>query len=398
MRTAAPTNTPYQNLQGIMVPASSVNPEFFFRLTRRLMFTVKNSVYSGLGSTDVFSLLQVGIYSAISIKLTGTVVVALPTGTAATTFAWPYGLIRNCRITANGQSNLINVPGWALKARDLMARGDLTDRGVPKAVGGASPGTTTFQGTMGMNTENWGLGQNVTAIPAATYNYNLNFFVPLAFDQVYLQGAIFAQTSATDLAIQLDWANATDLFTLTGTATAVVTCTVQIMPVAFSIPQAPDGNIVVPDLSVFHSLIAVRVASVVIGDNEVRLVGQGVGRQLLRIYWRVLNGAVPAPVPMNGTNFGQQLWRFGTNDTPEIFIDGSHLANMNERWFDADLATLQGIGCFDFAGDYAFRDSVDEGAATELRFLTNVTAAVTLAGSPAIEYVQESIFAGAAAA
>src|SRR5216684_3901817 len=223
MRTAAPTNTPYQNLQGIMVPASSVNPEFFFRLTRRLMFTVKNSVYSGLGSTDVFSLLQVGIYSAISIKLTGTVVVALPTGTAATTFAWPYGLIRNCRITANGQSNLINVPGWALKARDLMARGDLTDRGVPKAVGGASPGTTTFQGTMGMNTENWGLGQNVTAIPAATYNYNLNFFVPLAFDQVYLQGAIFAQTSATDLAIQLDWANATDLFTLTGTATAVVT-------------------------------------------------------------------------------------------------------------------------------------------------------------------------------
>jgi hypothetical protein len=389
------TQTPQVNLQGIYVPQSSVNPEMFFRMTRRLTVPAKTiGAYAGLGQTDTITMLQTGILSGISIKFSGSLVVALPTGTAATTFRWPYDLLRGVRFTANGQSNLVNCSGAHLKLRDIMGRGDLNDRGVVKGLSGASPGTQVNQGTLSLEEEAWGVGQSVTAIPAATYGVELNWFVPIAFDQLALTGAIFAQTSATDLLLQLDWANVTDLFTLTGTATATLTGSVVIEPTLYSIPVV-GGDVVVPDLSVFHSIIMSRLTGLGNGDNEVRLAGQGVGRQLLRLWWRTLSGAgVGAPLAMNATNYGQVGWRYGSNDTPEIYTDGRHLAYANERLYSTDIGKYYGFGCFDFASEHAFRDSVDEGSATELRLLLNLIGSTT----PAIEYVQETVFAGAAAA
>jgi hypothetical protein len=384
-------------MQGIEVPASSVNPQQFFSLTRRLTILEKQlAAFAGLGSTDTIPILQTGVLSGLRIQFSGQLVVALPTGTCATTGRWPYDLARAVRFTANGQSNLINCHGRHLKAREIMARGDFTDRGVIRGVGGASPGTSVQQGTMSQNTENWGVGSNVTAIAAATYPVELEWYVPVAFDDLSLTGAIFAQTSATDLFVAIDWAPLTDLFVLTGTATATLTGSVNVLATLYTIPQAPNGDIIIPDLSVFHSLIESRVATVANGDNEVRLAGQGVGKQLLRLFGNVWNGATTAPLPMNSTNFGNVLWRFGGNDTPEVFPNGNIHAHRVESLFDCDLCTLQGYFVHDFASENAFRDSVDEGTATELRFLLNIPNGVTLT-SPSIEYVQETVSIGAAA-
>jgi hypothetical protein len=390
----ATTQVPQANLQGIQVPQTSVNPQQFFARTRRLTIPAKTVTFAGFGLTENISMLQVGVLAGISIKFSGSLVIALPTGVAASTSRWPYDLLRAVRFTANGQSNLINVHGWALKARDIMGRGDLNDRGVSRGVGGASPGTATLQGTMSLSNENWGVGQNVTAIAASTYPVELQWYVPIAMDQLNLIGAVFAQTSSTDLALALDYANLADLFTLTLTATATLTGTFTIEPQIFSIPQGSDGEVVVPDLSVFHSLIEAR-ATIANGDNEIRLTGQGVGRQLMRLYWRSFNtvAAVLTPLPLNATNYGQIAWRFGTNDTPETVGDGKHLAELNERLFGNDFASVYGIGCWDWCSEHAFRDSVDEGAATELRLLLNIPAAVVLT-SPFTEYVQETVFAG----
>lgn len=393
----AATQTPQANLQGIYVPQSSVNPREFFARTRRLTVAAATRTFAGLGLTENISMLQTGILAGISIKFSGSLVVALPTGTVATTSRWPYDLLRAVRFTANGQSNLINCHGWALKARDIMGRGDLNDRGVSRGVGGASPGTATVQGTLSLSNESWGVGQNVTGVPAATYPVELEWYVPVAMDQLNLLGAIFAQTSSTDLLLALDYAQSSDLFAITGTATATLTGTVVVEPQVFSIPQGPDGDIVVPDLSVFHSLIETRQGTITNGDNEIRLAGQGVGRQLMRTFFRVWNGATPAPLPLNATNFGQIAWRFGTNDTPEVYTDGRHMAYMNERLFGNDFASVYGIGVWDFASEHAFRDSVDEGAATELRLLVNIPAGVTLTSAFA-EYVQETVFAGGSVA
>lgn len=394
----AATQARVQNLQGILVPETSINPKEFFLRTRRLWPIAKTlGSFAGFGNTENIPMLQTGILAGISIKVKGDVVVTLPTGTCATTSKWPYDLLKAVRFTANGQSNLINVSGEHLKARDIMMRGDLNDRGVSRGVGGASPGTATTQGTFSLNTDTWGVGRNVTGIAANTYTFELNYYVPVAFDLVSLTGAIFAQTTSTDLNLQIDYAPQSDLFTLTGTATATIgNFQMAVEPVLFSIPQGPDGNPIVPDLSSFHSIIMSPYKQMAVGDNEIRLVGQGVGRQMMRVWFRTVNGTTLTPLALNRTNYGNIAWRFGTNDTPEISNDGMHLAQMNERLFGSDLASVGGIGVWDFSSEYAFRDSVDQGAATELRLLVNIAAGVTLT-SPTFEYVQEILFPGSVA-
>jgi hypothetical protein len=384
-------------MQGIEVPRANVNARAFFAATRRLTFQQKGGSYAGLGQTDNVPVLQTGIISQLSLKVSGSVVVAVGTGAVATTARWPYDLVKATRLSANGQSNLINCSGGKLKAREMMARGDLTDRGVVAAVGGASPGTSRTQGTLSLASESWGLGSNVSAVPNGTYNFELCWTIPVAFDQVTLLGAIFAQTSATDLNLAIDWAASTDLFVLTGTATATVALTYVVTGTVYTIPGDGNGGVVVPDLSSFHSLIQTRYSALSNGDNEVRLSGQGVGRSLLRVFFQLYNGAPGVPLPLTSANFGQIGWRFGGNDTPEVVSDGQHKRYFDERLFSSDIGALHGYTCWDFASENALRDAVDEGLASELRLLINIGAGVTLA-TPFLEYVQETVFAGATGA
>src|SRR5437879_8970152 len=99
-----PSPVPTQVMQGIEVPASSINPQQFFALTRRLTILEKAlPAFAGLGSTDTIPILQTGVLSGISIQFSGQLVVTPGTGSVATTGRWPYDLIRACRFTANGQ-------------------------------------------------------------------------------------------------------------------------------------------------------------------------------------------------------------------------------------------------------------------------------------------------------
>src|SRR5260221_4879923 len=148
---------PTQVMQGIEVPASSIQPAEFFKLTRRLRFPEKTiAAFAGLGSTDNIPVLQTGIISGITLQFQGNLAVNLAAGTAATTGRWPYDLIRAVRLSANGQSNLINVHGGKLQSREIAAPGDLTDRGVSRGTGGAHPHTPGTPGTRTPNTRNRG--------------------------------------------------------------------------------------------------------------------------------------------------------------------------------------------------------------------------------------------------
>ena len=387
---------PVQTMQGIEVPASSINPELFFRLTRRLTVTQKTFSYAGLGLTDNVPILQTGIISGITINATGTLTTVLGGGTVASTAKWPYDLLKAAKFAANGQSNLINCGGSDLKVRELMARGDLSDRGVVKAIGGAHPGTATNQGTLSLEEESWGVGQNTTGIAAAAYGIDLEWYIPVAYDDLHLMGAILAQTSSTDLNLSLDWAPVADLFTLTGAATATLALTVVVSATLYTIPVAPNGSdVIVPDLSVFHSLISTRYSQVGNSTNEVRLSGQGVGRQLLRLWFRTFNGAPGAsvPLPVNATNYGAIGWRYGGNDTPETWCSGKAISYRAEKMFSCAFGKA-GIAVIDFCNENAFRDSIDMGTASELRFLADIPAGVVLT-SPYIQYVQETLSAGA---
>jgi hypothetical protein len=222
-----------------------------------------------------------------------------------------------------------------------------------------------------------------------------------------LTGAVFCQTLSTTLELDLDWANLTDLFTLTGSATAVFTPTITIEAEMFTIPSDGKGGMYLPNLSAFHSYIQNRAPnSIASGNNEITLAGQGVGRQLMRVLWRTQNGAAPAsivPIVPGGVtgggvtpNITQPYWRYGTNTTPETFLDGQDLRYMNERDYGVDIAQFAGYECIDFDRTWAFRDSVDEGSSTELRFGYTIGSGVSLT-TPFCEYSQDVILAGAAA-
>lgn len=387
--TPAPTAAPARYMQGIAVPAESVRPQEFFARTRRHIGMEKQFSYTGQPQETV-ELRKADILSGITIRFSGQVVVTPGGGTVATTARWPYDFLKAVKLSANGASNIINCSGLKLKARDLMKRSDLTDRGVAQTVAGVS----RTQGTLARASESWGVGSATTALAAGTYGIDLEWFVPVAEDEVDLAGAIFLATSSSDLTLQLDLATIPELFATTGAGTAAVTGNFQIVTTKFSIPIGSDGQIVVPDLSLFHSLIQSRTAgSIQTGENEVRLVGQGAGKSLLRVFYQLWNGAgtAAAPVAMTAANFGKQAWRYGNNETPDEFIDGTHLRIDQERRYNADLGALWGFGVHDFAHENAFRDVIDMGTTAELRLITNIQNTVALA-SPAVEYVTETVF------
>jgi hypothetical protein len=400
---------PSLTFQGIVVPGSSLNPKAFFAGTRRQYVLQKTlGAWQGFGNTDVIDTLRSGILSGYYVKLSGTLTVALNSGTCASTSRWPYYLLRSARFQANGQSNLINADGWFLRAREFMCNAQMTDRGVPEGIGGASPGTSRTQGTLAMNSESWGVGQNVSAIASGSYDVELSFYVPVAYEQKMLTGAVFCQTLSTTLELDLDWANLADLFVLTGAATVTFTPTVTVEAEMFTIPSDGQGGMYLPNLSAFHSYIGSRAPNAIaVGNNEITLAGQGVGRQLMRVLWRIQNGTGTAntvtpllPVTAGSAqnpNLTQPYWRYGTNTTPETWLDGQDLRYLNERDYGVDLAVWCGYQVIDFDRIWAFRDSVDEGSATELRFAETISSGVTLVAPTWLEYAQDVVLAGAAA-
>src|SRR3954471_13423136 len=105
--TTQPTGAPVRYMQGIAVPAESVNPSEFFARTRRHIQQEKALSYTGQ-SGDVVELRKSDILSSIQIRFTGTVTVTPGSGTVASTARWPYDFIKAARFTANGASNIIN--------------------------------------------------------------------------------------------------------------------------------------------------------------------------------------------------------------------------------------------------------------------------------------------------
>ncbi|MCU1489719.1 MAG: hypothetical protein JWM85_1124 [Acidimicrobiaceae bacterium] len=393
--TTSQGNLPQLTVQGIAVPQGIVDPQTFAKGTRRQRFQIGSPVanFAGFGNSDSIEARKSGILASMAVKFTGSLVVTPGTGTVATTSKWPLDLPKRIKVSVNGGSFIINASGAKLRARKFMAIPGLTDRGVPEFVGGASPGNNTTQGTLALGCDSWGVGQNVTGIPAGTYNVELVWDVPIAWDDVTLLGSLFLQTSATSVEVTVDWAPQTDLFALTGNAAVTLTGGWFAEANVYDIPQV-GGNVVLPDLSVYHTILQSNTGSVSQTANEIDFAGQGVGKSLQRVFGQIWNNTSPAPgspLAVNRTNYGALGWMYGGNQQPETWTDGSTMRADMEESYGVDFGPT-GFFCFDFAKYWSMRDSVNEGDATELRALLSVNAALT---NPRLELVQETIVSGA---
>jgi hypothetical protein len=381
------TTGPVRYMQGIAVPEESVRPGEFFARTRRRTFNEGSQTWGGFGGQNTWELKKSDIIAAAIVRFTGTLTTLKGTGTIASTSRWPYDMLKAVRFTANGASNVINASGLKLKVREYQKRGDANDRGVSQTVAGAS----VTQGTLSQSSESWGVGSNTTNLADGSYPVDLYWVVPIAEDEVDLSGAIFAATSSTDLTIQIDMETAANLFALTSNAAVTLTGNIQTTTIKYSIPLGSDGQIVVPDLSLFHSYIQSRTTQLGTGGNEVRLIGQGAGKTLLRTTFQTWNGSPSSPLAMTDTNYGEIAWRYGSNETPDDYLSGSVLRQINERTYNTDIGKVWGFGTIDFAAENAFRDAVDMGTTSDLRLLATIQSGVTLSNA-AFEYVQETIF------
>jgi hypothetical protein len=376
-------------MQGIAIPAAILDKNEFFRRTRRHTQQEKVVPFTlGTSTQDVVPLRKSDILSEVVLHITGQLTI---TGTTVNSLAaWPYNIIKNLKFTANGASQLISASGWTLRAREIAKDEGLNDRGVVQTIGG----TSRNQGTLALGCESWGVGSATPNLTAGNYAVDLVLVVPVAEDPYDLTGAIFLQSATADLTIEINWAQTADLFAV-NTGTVALTGNCQVLTTKQNIPVA-NGAIIVPDLSLFHSLVESREVALQNGENEVRITGQGAGKNVLRILYRHLNGNPAAPLPMTAANFGLQAWRYATAETPDQFVDGSHMRVAMERAYCSDLGGLAGYGVHEFA-KAGFRDLVDMGTTSELRLVTNILSSVTLS-SPKLDYAVESLYSAGQAA
>lgn len=382
----APAPNSMLKLQGQVVPAESVDPVAFFAQTRRQTNLEAALSFNGSQPTLTTELIKSDILAGIQVRFVGSITINIGTGGATSTFRWPYDLIANAQLAANGQTNLLSASGAKFKAREMMKAIELTDRGVAQTWGAAS----VTQGTLSQAAESWGIAPGAV-LASGTYNVDLNWYLPVAEDEVDLAGALFLQTSTNSVVLTLTPATIAQLVTLTGDATASISGTFQISAVRFDIPVA-NGHIIIPDLRVFHSFVQNQTQALSTGGaNRIPLPGQGIGKSLLRVFGQTWNGAPSAQLAVNDTTYGQIGWIYGAHNTPDVYASGGVIRHYNERWYNADIGRLHGFWSIDFARENAFRDVVDLGAVTDLSVLVGYPSGLVLT-NPVLEWVAETMF------
>lgn len=379
-------------IQGVQSTDVVVDPAAFYAATRRLRFPMRSAtVIAGLGSTDSTQLRQTGIITSLEIRVFGSITFGGTIAGTSMSYEYPLNLAKSIRLSANGQSNLVSARGLSIRALEFMTNPKLDDTGMGASFGGVA----TTSGTLKLPSDDWGtnagnsLNPGTTVAAAAVYSVDITYFVPVAADPVSLIGAIYAQSAATNLTLDIDWQTQAGLLTLGGSATVSTALSYQVTGRAFSIPNV-GGNYVVPDLSQFHQIAEFRQNGQGQGLNENLLPGTGTGRRLMRLYFNTYSGSPQVPLAMNSTNYGQVGWAYGGNDVPESYPNGTALRAENIRVTGVDLGGNWGIGLWDFASQFALRDVVDESATSDLRAQIGLAAAPTNGAS---QIVQETLFA-----
>src|SRR3954462_833559 len=385
-------SAPLTQLQGVETPPVAVDPNKFYLATRRMKYPMRNlTTFVGFGSTDSVQLRQTGIVAGLEVRATGNITFGGTIAGTSMTYDWPFNLVRAFRLSANGQSNLLNARGLTIRALEFATNAKIDDTGISKQFNGAA----SVIGTLALPCDDWGtnagnvLAPNTAVAAGAGYTIDLTCFIPVAADYVTLVGSVYAQSSATNLTLDIDWNTQNGLLVLGGAATVTPNIQYSVTGLVYSIPNV-GGVFVVPDLSMFHQFIDARVGGLTQELNEPILAGTGVGRKLMRLFTQVYSGAPSAPLAMNATNYSTLGWAFGGNDVPESYSNGANMRAQNVRQCGADIGALWGFGLWDYASVFALRDIVDEATTADLRVQLGLVAAPT---APFAQIAQETLFA-----
>jgi hypothetical protein len=356
-----------ETIQSIPVQPFTVDPGLFFQLTSKQVNPIPGIAHPGAGQSWARQLPQVGIVSRLRVIFQGTATVV--TANAVTGKAWPYGLIKNLKLSANGQNDLVSCDGLDLHVlRSLRYPAFAESVHIPAFPLGA--GSTLTVGTTDLY---------------------FGWEVPIAMDEVSLIGSLFAQSSSTNLTVQVTVATNSELFT-TNPGNVTITGSWTVEETFYEVPFGDKGELIIPDLSRLHGINAFDTPFTATGDVTATLIrSQG---QLHRVLVRAEHGSATnrlsaAPWAPNSRRIDALRLEYGGNKRPYVFNPAASLLELNNQHY-GDPLPYDYLG-LDFARENPIRDTILMQGVTELKTVVTVNNAVTVTNGQ-LHIVQETLF------
>ncbi len=372
-----PTGTGAINTKNIPTVPFKVNPGLFNALTNPQDFPPPAQSIAPPAGFVTFTFPQVGIVGKVRMIVQGLIsyTTVATTSSITPTFKWPYGIFNNVQLSGNQMNNFISASGFDLSLRQLVQfksfKDSVTVPGLSAAHIPGSVGTFTFPFTIQLD-------------------------VPVAMDMTSLVGALYAQTEATNLTLQLTTESLANLFTLNdgstvtllnSAGTANTTPTVSFEESMFSVPYDPSaaGTLVLPDLTVLHGLIADK--QVLTGNLSPTVFLSRSNADLHRLYFYVNNGGSLLP----SANWVNASIKYAASTEPYRFQPIQFLQTKNQE--DVRQALPDGVFVLDQDAENPARDKFILQGLTQLRLEANFTSSTVLAATAELRYVQETLFA-----
>jgi hypothetical protein len=362
------TGTGTPTLQSIPTSPFRINPAEFFAKTDKEVFTPKTMTHPAQSQSWTTALLQAGIIGRLEIKFVGTLVVT--TAAVTTSSSWPYNLMNNFTLSANGQNLLWNCSGidlTALRHIRFPSYSELVDN-FPGTVGGGD------------------------SVATGTYNVELTYEVPLSMDDATLIGALYAQSGTTNLQLTGTIAGNSELFSANPN-NAAITGTWYIQETIFSIPQdTQNGELIIPDLTKLHGFTAVETGYSNTGSVRTPLVKQSgnLERLLVSVTRSTGNRLSAMPNASSSNKIDSIQLEYGGNKRPYDISPASYLLNLNNQHYGAPAPYDRLV--LDFVRENPLRDAILLAGVTELAIVPKVNSGVTIGNGANVRSVQETLY------
>jgi hypothetical protein len=358
-----PVGTGAKLLSNLPAQPFVVDPGLFFSLTSKAVTSPMSFAYPGPSSSRSIELPHAGILSEIRILFEGTV--AAP-ATGVEDPLWAYRLLQDVRFSGSGQTDLISCRGIDLHALRFIKNPALQRN-------------TEFYATT----------------PDENGAFRVMWVIPVASDPTSLVGAVWAQSQASQLTLDLRFASYASVGI---TGAGAVTGTVRIVETFFDPPYHPDGSgrIVVPDLTRTHGIITRDQSFGGVGEIAASLARQQATLMRLLSYTDLGSAAgTPNPVNYAATTpaVERHTFEYGAIQTPYEFDPAWQLAAMNSEHYGAPLPT--GYVALDLVKENPPRDTVVMPGVTDPRWVTNIRSGTTVAAGAHVHLVEELLYVAA---
>jgi hypothetical protein len=358
-----------------------VNQGEFNALTERNDVPGQVNAWPGFGGRIDQRVANVGVLTNIRLFVELSVVVS-GSGAVTSLYPFPYGLLKNVYLNANGGTALIRANG-----NDLRVRRQRLYRQPEEDIATAPNMDTTV--TMSKTAPFRPKGKSYPGtIANGTYNVFFIVDLPIVHDPTSLTGALFAQSDQNYLNYVIETAQIADVFNVAAGGEVAITGSVKSSSTFFSIPYKNANNariVVLPEaVRWLHEFIATDNPFANSGEVQTPLVRNN--GQLLAVYCFIDNGGA-AQIAPSALNYIK--WAYAQNQVPRNYTPVQHLLEENQRLYNGLLEP--GYFCLDFEAENWQRDGVYPRGLSELQVTVGIAAGTTINANAHVHIAQETL-------